>query len=382
MRPDRVDYRENPRRLFRATGALVLLGTVALLPACGSGDGDGSPEDPRPTAVSVLTLEVQEVELERHWTGRMEPLRTLSVQAPQEGRVAHVVARDGDQVHSGEVLLQLEGPDLQARRSVLEERRIQLVEELARWRRLGEAGAAGPGEVAAANLRLLEVQEEAAALDATVETYVIRSPVSGQVYGSTVSPGSNVGAGQILLGVDDESSMGVRLVVAASETEFLERLDRLILRDDRGNELSVDRIAFASDLHPSFVRADLYLHENGARGRRGVTVTYLASEQLLLVPWTAVASDGDRNWVARVADGDPPTVERVAVELGRAHPDGIEVLGGLVPGDRVIRYEPRSHPEGRQIDPREGDATSPPESSTEESPPSTGMASTGEGAER
>jgi len=373
MRPDRVDYRENPRRLFRATGALVLLGMVALLPACGSGDGDGLPEDPRPTAVSVLTLEVQEVELERHWTGRMEPLRTLSVQAPQEGRVAHVVARDGDQVHSGEVLLQLEGPDLQARRSVLEERRIQLVEELARWQRLGEAGAAGPGEVAAANLRLLEVQEEAAALDATVETYVIRSPVSGQVYGSTVSPGSNVGAGQILLGVDDESSMGVRLVVAASETEFLERLDRLILRDDRGNELSVDRIAFASDLHPSFVRADLYLQENGARGRRGVTVTYLASEQLLLVPWTALASDWDRNWVARVADGDPPTVERVAVELGRAHPDGIEVLGGLVPGDRVIRYEPRSHPEGRQIEPREDDPTSP----TAESP-----ASTGEGAER
>jgi len=336
-----------PRTL--PAGAIALL---VLAAACGEGESapGGAVSAPGP-AVIVTTVEARSVEVERHWTGRMEPLRTIPVQAPREGRVISVDVRDGDRVRSGDVLLRMEGPDLQARRATIEEREAFLAEELARWQRLAQAGAAGPGEVAQAMLRLMEVREETSALDATVETYLVRAPAEGRVYAMAVSPGTNVSQGQALLEVEDGGAFGVRLVVSAGETALLEETGSLQVVDDRGVRMEIERVVFASDPHPAFVRADLYVRGAG-EGRRSVTVTYRGIEEVLLVPWTSVANEGDRHWVA-VVGGDPAQVERRTVELGRAHTEGIDVRSGLAAGERVIRYEPRSHPSGRVVRPQE-----------------------------
>jgi multidrug efflux pump subunit AcrA (membrane-fusion protein) len=245
----------------------------------------------------------------------------------------------------------MEAPDLDARRVVVAERLDFLVSELERWRRLASTGAAGPAEVSAAELRVLEVRDETSQLDSYTESYLVRAPASGIVSGLAVSPGANATNGQVLVQVADAAALGVRLVIPALETSFLEAAASLTLQDDRGGTFPVDRVVLTSDPHPTFARADLYVR--GATGHRAVTVRYRAEEEIVTVPWTAVASDGKDHWVAAIRAGEPERVERRRVELGRAHAGGIEVLGGLLPGDRVVRYEPRSIPEGRAVLPRE-----------------------------
>jgi RND family efflux transporter MFP subunit len=333
----------------RLAGTAIMGLLLAGAAACGESAGEAAAGEV-PTPVGVWTMKASEVSVERRWAGRLEPLRTIPVRAPGAGRVAAVEVGDGVRVRAGDVLLRLEGPDVQARRAVLQERKSYLEEELARWRRLADGGAAGPGEVTAAALRVLEVREQLEELDATVEAYVVRAPATGTVQSTAVSPGTNVGGGEILLEVDDAAAQGVRLSVASTETLLLENRDRLSVRDDRGNEFEVDRIVFSSDPHPAFVTADLYLRGDVVGDRRGVVVTHrTGGGDVLLVPWTAVASDEDRHWVAVVAPGDPERIERRTVELGRGHSEGIEVLAGLAEGDRVIRYDPRAHPEGRAV---------------------------------
>jgi membrane fusion protein, multidrug efflux system len=353
-RGSRVGY---ARRAGGAPGSALLAGAVlAGLSACGGGSGSGSTASSA-TAVAAVTLTPQSVEVERRWTGRLEPLRVVPVQSPREGRVAAVQVRDGDRVRAGDILLRMEGPDLEARRDGQSQRLAQLEEELARWEALAGTGAAGAGEVAAATLRVLEAREQTAQLEAAMEEYRLRSPSAGVVHNTVVTRGVNVAAGQILLQVDDASSLGVRLVVSAGETAWLEDPSMLEVRDDRGQELVVERVVLSSDPHPAFVRADLYLGGSPESVRRGVTVRYRSSEEMLLLPWTALASDGTRQWVGWIApptaEGEPHRVERRTVELGRAHADGVEVLAGLDPGDQVIRYEPRSHAEGRAVRPVE-----------------------------
>jgi len=339
---------------MRPSPAVLLLMAVApAVVGCDDGTGGAGASPPQPAPVAVWTVGSTEVEVERHWSGRLEPLRTIAVQAHRGGTVAGVLVRDGDAVRPGEVLVRMEGPDLEARMTALEARRRQLEGELERWRRLAGAGAAGGGEVAAATLRLLEVQEQVSELESNRESYLIRSPADGRVHGITVGPGANVGAGQLLLEVDDGAAMGIRLVIPSAETGFLEEVERLRVRDDRGEELRLDRVAFSSDPHPAFVRADLYLAEGAAGGRRSATVIYRVTRDVLLLPWTAVASDADRDWVALLVEGDPVRVERRTVEVAGAHAGGLEVAAGVVAGDRVVRYEPRSHPEGRAVRPVE-----------------------------
>ena len=327
--------------------------TLFLLLVVGCGTDDESSAEPAEETIAVQAWTVVAVPLvtDRHWTGRLEPLRTLSLPAPSGGRVVSIQVSDGDYVEAGHLLIQLEGPDVDARRPVLLERVAQLEDELDRWRRLQSQGAAGAGEVSDAQLRLLEAREDLESLEATAGTFQLHAPASGPVYGVSVATGSQVTAGQLLLSVEDERSLGIRLSVPSHETRYFETPERLSVQDDRGNPLQIERTVLTSDLHPSFVRVELYL--SGASevevARRSVTVRHRDDDEALLVPWTAVASDGDRHWVARVVEGDPDRVERRTVELGRPAEEGIEVRSGLEAGDRVIRYEPRSHPEGRAV---------------------------------
>lgn len=331
-----------------AAGAPLLLG----LSACGQ--EDPAPQEARDTAteVQVWTMEPDPVDEVRQWSGRLEALRALSIQAPHRSRVADVPVREGDRVSQGEVLVRLASPQLEARRDALQDQYDHLSDELERWRRLAEMDAAGPMEVSEATRRTLEVREALAEVEATLESAVVQAPAAGQVASIAVSPGSEVEAGDPLLRVDDVESTGVRLTIPARETSFLEDPEHLTLRDDRGAALELDRVAYSPAEQPGFVQADLFL-TGSSNGRIGqVDVSYEATEEALVVPWTAVASEAHGDWVALLS-GDPPVLERRFVELGRAHPLGIEVVSGLEAGDRVVRYEPRAHPEGQEVTPLE-----------------------------
>ena len=338
----------------RAVRWLALLaggmGVLGGLLGCNDDVDEPSELEEAATEVQVWTVEGETLEARRSWSGRLEPLRTLSVQAQAPGRVTAVEAREGDRVARGDVLVRLSAPELEARYQVLEERFEHLSDELDRWRRLADADAAGPMEVSEATRRLLEAQEVLAETQAMLEARVIYAPATGQVAAINVGIGSEVDAGQALLRVDDAGTPGVRLTVPARETSLFDDLDRLTLQDDRGNDLRVDRVAYSPAEHSGFVEAELFL-DGDSNGRVGqVDVDYRADEEVLVVPWTAVASDEDDHWVALIT-GDPPVVERRVVDLGRGHPLGIEVLDGLASGDRVLRYEPRAHPEGQEVQP-------------------------------
>ena len=341
--------------------ALSLVVAISLA-GCGDdpAEAPGEAGSEPPVAAEVWTVAEESLLEERRWSGRLEPLHTATFSAPGPARVEAVEVRNGDRVESGELLLHLASPALEARREVLVERFENLEGELARWRRLAESGAAGPAELSEATLRTLAVQEELAALTGEVERYRIQASGPGRVAALAVAPGDQVETGQLLLRLDDSRTMGVRLLIPAREAVLLERTDHLTLRDALGGEWEVDGISFTPDMHPGFVSAELRLRrgpgdfegdsEGGWMGQ--VDVSYSASEEVALVPWTSVASDGDGHWVARVS-GDPLRVERTPVTLGRAHAEGVEVAAGLQTGDRVLRYEPRSVPDGREIEPIE-----------------------------
>jgi len=343
---------EPPRALRAPTFMIpILVALTSVTAGCGT-QGNGPRAGETAVRVGVWTVQEVEVELRRQWVGRMEPLLTVAVQAPRDGRVDQVTVRDGDTVAAGQVLVRMAGPDIMARRETALERRDQLDDELARWERLVEAGAAGPGEVAEANLRSLQAREQLAELDALTESYLLRAPVPGNVYGLSVGPGAQVAAGQTVLRVEDAGSWGLRLAVPAWEAHLLEDSDSLGIRDDAGNVLQVERLAFSSDLHPGFVRVDLYM-DGEIASRGGAVVEHRSRSTAVIIPWTAVAGQGETHWVAVVAPGDPARIERRNVELGPAHAQGVEVAQGLVAGDRIVRYEPRSHPEGQAVEPVE-----------------------------
>ena len=353
-----------------ALPSLALLSLTLLASGCSQDAGTPASTASRGTPVAVWVAESSGVAEERSWSGALAPLRLQPFTAPVDGRVATLSVRDGDMVAAGTPLLRLEDPEVEARREVLQERQGRLEEELARWRELAAAGAAGPGEVTAAELRLFDARESLAALDAGRTALQFRSGTAGRVVSLAVGPGAPVTAGQVLLAVEEAGTYGVRLRVPAAEARRFDEPDRLVLELGDGSRYAVARVVPGPDAQAGFVQVDLYPGAALVDGppasavRQAVLVRYRREEAGIVIPWTSVASDDARSWVAVAVPVEPEPgatgeaaetvyeVQRREVELGRARPDGIEVLSGVEPGDRVIRYEPRSHPEGRRVEPR------------------------------
>lgn len=321
-----------------------------LLVACDNDSGKTSTA--RTPEVGVFEVKQVSIATEREWIGMLEPLRSAVITAPELGEVIAVDVSEGQPVQKGDVLVRMDGPDLSARRSVLEERHASRVEELKRWQRLAEANAAGPAEVEAVRLQLLEVEEALASLHARIRSVQLQSPVRGRVSGLQVAPQSRVSAGDVLLRVRDEDAYGVRLQIPAGELPYVFEREFLALKDGEGNELPIRNVVQVDDpLTPrGFETIEVWVEGSPPSNYRDARLTYQRYRDAVLVPWTAVAREGDTHWVARI-DGDPATVERRTVRLGSGKSRGVEVLEGLTPGDLVFRYEPRSQAEGTEVIP-------------------------------
>ncbi len=342
--------------------ALASLALVAFLAACGT-DAPPQVTGERATPVAAIVMELRDDVEDRRWAGTLAPLRIHPLEAPVAGRVVSVAVADGATITQGAAILQMEGLDQEARFGHLVDREARLREELERWRELAAAGAAGPGEVVAAELRHSEAAEALAGLQATREGLSLQAGVAGRVVNLQAAPGMMVAAGQPLAEVEERASWGVRIRVSAPEARFFSEAELLELELAPGTGLPVARIVQAPDPQPGFVQVDLYPELDGLPTSGGVTVRYRSSLQIMVVPWTSVATDGTRPWVA-VAAPDPGSdgyrIERRTVELGEAMADGVQVLEGIEPGEWVLRYEPRSHPEGRLVEPRNNAASQAP----------------------
>lgn len=339
-----------------ASMAIVAMAMALALVACSS-EPESSPATGDEGANSTVEVEVESVTEEsvtqrRRWSGQLKALNAYAVKAAHRGVVQGLEVREGDRVEAGQVVARLSGPAAGERRAVLGERVDHLREELQRWERLSEGGAAGPAEVNEAKLRLLDAQQERAELDSEFAGDVIRAPVAGRVRIQSVAARGNVSAGDELFIIDDDDAVGLEINLAASETVHLEQSHNIVARDGDGEEYPIDRVVYSDDQHPGFVTARIYLDDVEDDRRRQVEVIYEAREDVLIVPWTAVAVDDERRWVA-VVDPDTAEIERRSVELGRAHQAGIEVIDGLEGGEVVVRYEPRNHPAGTPVTARE-----------------------------
>ncbi len=334
-------------RMRRGVRRALCFAAVAGLIGCGeSGTVSSEAEKPR---VEVVTLEAQTISIERTWPGMIVSLNRLSVAAPGRGVITGLFVEDGDVVEKGDSILRIEDSEAEARRAVLGERRDALAEDLARWERLAGAQAAGPGEVEAARLRLLEVEEALAAHEARRRLGEITASAHGRVTGLAMAVGNRVGEGELLMRIEDSGAVGIRFVVPAVETKYFADRDRLDVVDAEGESILIKRlVSVEHETLSEYVTVNVWLDGTDIPFPGDAEVVYREEREAIVAPWTAVARDGEAHWVA-VVTGDPTVIERRRVVLGSGRADGVEVRSGLEAGDRILRFEPRSQPEGREV---------------------------------
>lgn len=323
----------------------VLLALLILLTGCGRSDGTPAPE--RSTRarsdhlVAVMVAERTPIATIQERPGTLRHRRLVRIFSQEEGRITALDLFEGDQVNEGQTLVRLEDDLLRAERDKALATEAQKRLDLGRLEDLRRKRAASEDEVAQAATALALAEADLRLLETRLGFTRIEAPFTGVITERLVEPGDFVTKNTHLLTLADPGSLVAE--VFASELILPQltvgsparlRIDAL---GDQTFEARILRIhpRLEESSRQAIVELALDPVPKGARAGQFVRAILRAAESdRLLVPFRALQRDreGEFVWVVG-AEGE---AERRPVRSGLRIADGIEILEGLAPGDRVI----------------------------------------------
>jgi RND family efflux transporter MFP subunit len=333
--------------------SVVLLLSVASCTGSRTDAGHGGPAPSASSGAATLTVETTNVvkkplDSATHLEGELTPYERVAIYARASGFVQNVLVDRGSKVKTGQLLLSIVAPELNAQRA---EAQAKLQGDKGTLSRL-EAASKTPGAVAGNEVETAQavVQADQARLDSlrAMEQYLaITAPFDGVITERDVHPGALVGpqgAGGATPMLRLEQVHKLRLTVPVPESIVGAIAEGAAasfgVRTYPGVKFdgTVSRIARSIDTKTRSMAVELDVDNRDGRLAPGmfadVAWPVKRSSPSLFVPPSAIVQSTDKTYVARIKDG---VVEEVPVQRGVGQGDLVEVFGTLDEGDVVAR---------------------------------------------
>lgn len=328
---------------------------VLLLTACGETPVPEQPSVARP--VKTLLIGGPVGGSVRQFPGRVESAKRADLAFRAGGTVTALLVQEGNAVQVNQILARLDQADAE----------IALADRQAKWDQASRDFARGQelvGEGAISRRDFDQVEANFKTADAALkqaklnlEHTELRAPFDGQIAQRHVDNFEEVGAGQKVYSIIDQSSLEIEIDVAENIILLLPKGE-----DNEGGRRQVNAWAsFDADGTREFplvfkeaaTRADAQTQTfavtfaltaptevtvlPGMTANVAVDVSQLTGERTIhYVPLSAVTGDpalAPRVWIV---DESSMTVRGRSVTLGQMSGDSIEVLDGIEPGARIV----------------------------------------------
>ena len=330
-------------------------------------------------------------------SGYVEPRRKATVSAKITGKVTEVLVDEGMIVEKGQILARLDDSDAQRRyeatradrdvaRAAIEELEVNLADAERTLRRTHELRAQGVASVqdldsatavvdaiqakldlARASLDAADARLAVAAQD--LENYTIRAPFAGIAVSKDAQPGEMVspvsaGGGFTRTGIStivDMSSLEIEVDVNESHIAKVhpgQPADAVLDAYPQWHiPATVRTVIPTADRQKATVKVRLTFDQLDPRilPDMGVKVAFRevvdeepssSTRAQSLIPQPAVKNDGGQTVVFVVEDD---TLDRRVVSVGRSVGTDIEIMAGVVPGDRVVVSAPEGLTDGQRV---------------------------------
>ena len=337
---------------------------VVLCLACGgegaaggaapAGAGGGMPAMP----VEIVTLEAKPLEQMTEFVGTVKSRRSTDIQPQVEGFITRILARPGQRVGAGTVLMEIDSRlqqgQLASLDSVRAQREIDVTyarQEADRAARLLKAGAGSQMDAdravnalnaAEAQLKTIEEQMRTARTD--LGYYRVTAPTAGIVGDIPVREGDRVTKATKLTSVDANAGLEVYINVPVQQAPKLRLGLPVRIVDDSGATVAEEKINFISpsvDEQTQTVLVKTPVSVPGALRTDQYVRSYVVwtTEPGLVVPVTAVTRINGQ-WFAFVAEpgegGKGLVAKQRSMELGPVVGNNYTVVKGVQPGEKLI----------------------------------------------
>ena len=341
--------------------SFLLLGITACGGTGGvsAGGAGGDPAAGMPaTPVEIVTLEPKPVEQTTEFVGTVKSRRSTDIQPQVEGFITRIMARPGQKVGAGTVLMEIDSRLQQGQLASLDtvraQREIDVTyarQEAERAAKLLAAGAASQMDadraqnaLKAAEAQLRTVQEQIRTARTDLAYYRVTAPTAGIVGDIPVREGDRVTKATKLTSIDANVGLEVYINVPVQQATKLRVGLPVRIVDDTGATIAEEKINFVSPSVdeqtqtvlvktpvsvPGTLRTDQYVR----------SFVIWTTEPGLIIPVTSVTRINGQ-WFAFVAEpgegGKGLIARQRAVNLGPVVGNHYTVLDGLKPGERLI----------------------------------------------
>lgn len=282
-------------------------------------------------------------------TGVVEPENWARVSAVIPGRLAEILAREGDAVREGQPLARLDDREARARVAELEAKAAYWREQMGRSQALAESGVRSRDAYEKDKSELNQVVAAINAMRQRRADLVVTSPIDGVVLRRDFEVGEVVGVNDALFWVG--SPRPLRLTVDVDEEDIPRVVpgQKVLIKADsfpgRTLEARVGRITPKGDPVNKTFRVRVTLPDDTpllVGMTTEVNIVTAEKPQALLVPASAVV-DGK---VFVVEEG---RTALKPVTIGIRGRNRVEVVEGLSPGDRLVASPPAGLKAGERV---------------------------------
>lgn len=291
-----------------------------------------------PVVVRVQAIQSRPYLATEEVVGTVHARLRAAVEAKVSGRVERMLVTQGQSVHAGELIAQLDARELQSRLESALAVREQTESDLKRLRSLLASAAISPADFDAAQAR----QRVAGAAVQEAETMLsharVTAPFAGVITRKLADVGDLATPGKPLVELEDPGALRLEADVPEALIERVRPGDKLtvrVLAMDPGVDGVVSEIAPAADpaSRTFLVKFDLPSATHLRSGQFARVAVPVGESSTLRVPAGAVVQRGQLEIVFVETNR---TAQLRLVKTGRRHGDEVELVSGLEAGERVV----------------------------------------------
>ena len=294
-----------------------------------------------PVSVTVAVVSRQTLADEVESIGTAQANESVNLTAKVTDTVTAVHFEDGDLVEQGDILVELTNSAEAARLSEVQSEVDDAKRQYERLQSLIATNLISQTDLEAARTRYATAQARLEGVAANMNDRLIRAPFSGILGFRNISEGTLVTPSTVITTLDDISTIKLDFNVAevffAQLKPGLDVKANSIVYRGRSFEGKVQNVGSRIDevTRSVQVRADIDNSDRVLRPGMLLTVGLTLNERdTIVVPEAALIPSQGRQYVFVVDEEN--TARRVEVELGQRRPGQVEIVTGVVPGQRVI----------------------------------------------
>lgn len=305
------------------------------------GGGENGERKVEAIPVEVTTLNTGRIEASLRFSATLEAERDVEVLAEATRRVVQLFVEEGDTVHKGQLLVQLQDEEQRSALAKATSDLNQREREFKRQQSLFEQNLISEQTFIDAEYQFDQAKLSIEDAKRELAYTEVRAPINGIITNRNVSLGDYVSVNQSLFRIVDFNSIVARIYVPEHELPRLKRGQSVRLSADAlGGEAfsgSVDRISPVVDPGTGTIKVTVATpYQKALRPGMYVQVELITEvhDEAVRIPKKALVYDNDQIFVFRL--GEERIVERLPVVPVLEDSDFVEPGDALAAGDTIV----------------------------------------------